>query len=53
MLWYVHTRQRQQELQKIAWEVEIMGMSKEQGTSQNANRKRVMKESDYKSMETS
>lgn len=36
-----------------AWEAEIMGMIKEEGTSQNADRKRVTKESDYKSTETS
>ena len=47
------TRQRQQELQKIVWEAETMGMIKEEGTSQNADRKRVMKELDYKSTDTS
>ena len=53
MLWYVSTRQSQQELQKIVWEAETMGMIKEEGTSQNADRKRVMKELDYKSTDTS
>lgn len=53
MLGYVCTRQRQQEVQKMAWEAEIMGMIKEESTSQNADRKRVMKGSDYQSTEKS
>lgn len=48
-----YTRQRQQELQKMAWEAENVGMIKDEGTSENADRKRATKESDYKSIETS
>lgn len=38
---------------KVAWEAEVMGMIKEKGTSQKADRKREAKEFDYKSTETS